>query len=270
MEQTKFIPTIKIDLNALPSRGVVYPKHATIEYRGYLFGELQEINGSKGRTFVDTMKDAMAGITTTGMRVEDITLPDAVYLGILRRMSSCGTSEFEIKYSCRVGNCAEVNTHIFSQNNISFNDLEIDGLGVSFELSNEKKYELAPMTYGDFLQLAYGVRGSTLKGDLLKNKTAILAIMCKNHKFDSVYHDFYNLSNQDDIDTIKEANEALHHDLKPLDATCKKCGFKNKVVLEGRDSLIKPFRSGGSADRKRIHIIKRVEPKSLSHEEDGV
>lgn len=269
MDQSKFIPTIKIDFNSLPSKGSTYPKHASISYRGYLFGELQEINGSKGRTFVDSMRDAMSGISVTGMSVEDITLPDAVYLAILRRMSSCGTSEFEIKYSCR--KCSSLEAHIFSQTNISFNDLAIDGVGVGFELSNGKKYELSPMTYGDFLQLATGVRGSRLgKKELLRDKTAVLAIMCRNLRFDEVYEDFYNLTNPEDIDTIKEANLALHHDLKPLDATCRKCGQQNAVVLEGRDSLIRPFRAGGSADRKRIHTIKRAQPQSLSHEDDGV
>jgi hypothetical protein len=270
MDTSKFIPSIKLSVSRLPSGGKTYPKNVQISYRGYLFGELQEINGSKGRPLLDTMKDAMSGVTTLGMDTTALTLPDAVYLGILRRMSTTGASEFEIKYVCRNDKCRELNTHTFSQQNISFNDLAIDGVGVKIELTNGKTYELSPLTFGDFIRLANGIPGSKVKGELIKNKTATLAIMCRNMPFDEVYNDFYTITHPEDIEAIREVNELLHHDLKPLDAICKKCGHANKVVLEGRDSLITPFRGGGSSDRKRVHIIKRTEPQSLSHEDDGV
>lgn len=270
MNEPKFIPKIKIDVKDLPSKGKTYPRNAEISYRGYLFGEIQEINSSKGRTFLDNLKSALSGITCVGMNVTDITLPDAVYLAILRRMSSCGTSDFEIKYICGNPSCKKVNSRVFNQNSISFNDLAIDGEGIELELSDGNKYAFKPMTYGDFLALTRGNKDIKNGQDLTRDKVAVMAVMVRNRLFSETYNNFFNLTSDEDFELLNEINSMLHHDLQPLSHKCDSCGFENSVTLEGRDSLITPFRKGGKSLRERIHIIKRTEPKSLSHEDDGV
>jgi hypothetical protein len=261
-------PRVVITLDRLPSKGKCYPPDAIIEYRGYLFGELQELNNSKGLSLVDIFEKAMSGIHTLRLPKDDITLPDATYLTIARRLSSLGTNDFEVKHKCV--SCGTVNSKQFNQMDLDFDDLQIDGKGIELTLSNEKVYYFTPLTYGDFKKLLNNTISSVIKGDLARNPTAIYASMVRNHKFDEAYTDFYNLTNYDDIEDLKKVNTLLGHDLKPLQYDCVKCGTANSIKLEGRDSLITPFRDERHTHRERIRIVTTPKLEPVSHQATGV
>lgn len=264
------IPEIKLKPVNLPSKGKSYPENVEISYRGYLFGELQFLNASKGLSIKDLLENIAKGIKVQGISLLDLTLPDLTYIGIARRMSTFGATEFEIKHSCRA--CNAPIKKVFTQMDITFNDLSLDGYGVEMELTTGKTYLFSPLTYGDFLKLFNGTISATKRENLVKDKLAVLAAMCRNHNFDTVYTDLYNITNQDDIDAIDEVNKQLHHDVKPLKHICEnpKCGAENAISLEGRDFLINPFRGGREASKPRVRSVQRVKPQPLSHKDDGV
>jgi hypothetical protein len=263
MESNGFVPTIAVTPDKLPSKGKCYPDGVQIRYRGYLFGEVQQINASKGNSFIDMLKNSMAGVEVTGMQKEVITLPDAMYLSILRKLSTVGSNEFKLKYACR--HCAEINERVFTQMELQFNDLEVDATSVAVTLSNGVEYVFSPLTFGDTVRLAEGKISSLKKGNLLSDRTANYAAMCRNLTFDKAYTSLFNISSQDDFEILEEIDKLFRHDLKPLIGKCAKCEKENSLVLEGRDSLITPFRAGGETARDKLRLIKRPASEPVSN-----
>jgi hypothetical protein len=267
MEQ-QFVPWIELPVKNLPSGGKCYPEGTEISYQGYLFGDLLMINASKGWDVMKRLEEASKGIKSNKVSVEQLTFPDIVYLSMLRRMSSLGSSEFETKYICR--KCNKPSSKVFSQMDVSFNDMEFEGETLEVILSDESKMRFSPLTFGDAKRLHNGTASRFKKENLSSDTTAVYAIMCRNMPFDDAYNKIYNISNSDDAEVFNVMNEMFGHDLKPLTSSCNNCGHENKLVLEGRDSLITPFRRGESTTGPRISVIKRTKPKPLSHEADGV
>jgi hypothetical protein len=267
---SQFIPTIELSPPKLPSGGKCYPRNVKVSYRGYLFGEIQNFNASKNLSLADILKRTLDGIAVSGMAKESLTFPDVLYIGVLRKLSSVGTSEFSIKHICK--KCGTVNERRFGYVDLSFNDMEFEGEALELQLSNNKTFLLSPLTVGDVLKLKSGYASKFRKEDLSGDRIANFSIMVRNAEFDEVYKELYNLTDIDDRDALLEIDKIFNHDLKPLEVVCSndKCKFEDKLVIEGREALIGPFRGGRTADRNRVRVIKRTEPQSLSHQVDGV
>lgn len=264
-------PTLKVPVSVLPSGGKSYPSRVEINYRGYTFGELQNLNTSKGMHVLEILSKALDGFDIEGMSKTDLTFPDCTYLSILRKLSSIGANDVEIRYVCGASKCGHVNSHVFTQMDIQFTDMEFEGKSIEMELSNGKSYSMSPMTIGDAQMLKSGSLSKYHKDkDLLRDKVALLAIMCRNHSFDETYSDFSRTTDAKDYDALEDIEKMFYHDIKPLTATCSKCGRNNTVSLEGREQLIMPFRERGKTDRNRFRVVPRDECKPLPLEEDGV
>ena len=261
-KQENYVPYINLPMTKLPSKGKCYPDQAKISYRGYLFGEIQQISGGKNHDMLDMFANVMVGIEVEGMDKDQITFPDLLYTAILRKMSTLGSSEFSIGGRCR--KCGEDYDRVFSQIDLSFSDLEIDGDHIELEVESGDKLVFTPLTYSDIQRLNSGKLLNNKK-DLMHDSVANFAIMCRNHTFNNAYNIINKLSHHEDIENMNEIDHMLSHGLKPLKHKCDACEFENTIVLEGRDSFITPFRSGGEANRHKLRVGKRAVPQPLSH-----
>lgn len=225
-EKLRFFPEMIAEI--LPSQFKVYPKGTVIKYRPYAFGEIKKFNQS-GKSMLDVFQTAMEGVTVEGMKLEDITYSDALYVSLLRKISSLGDTRFKVTYIC--SSCGKPVTDSVESTKIGFDELNVPKLPVIAELSTGS-LAFSPMTYGSFIKLA--------KDKNTNDEVAILAMMCVNKSFDEAYNLIYNASAGEGM-VLEHVDKLLYHGLQRIKFKCGNCGQEDKVALDGRDALIGPF-----------------------------
>lgn len=259
------VSEIKVDLEHLPSKGKAYPKGTKISYVTYTWGQIQEMSTSR-LDYVGYLKKCMLGVRGN-MNPLDITLADAMYLIMLRKISTLGGSEFTVPWTCYNQKCKSENTKNFTQNDIHFNDMQAEECPLGFELESGKALEFAPLTVGNFIKLMDGTISKEYAHikDLYKQKVAVLAATITNMKFDDAYALLQSTEiTQSDGEVIEEIDRLLSHDVQKLDDTCPSCGATISISLEGKESLFRTRDSGKSDVRDRIRFGKRVESASVT------
>lgn len=273
------LPTVTVQPNTLPSKGLTYPKGTYFTYTGYTYGEVQMISGSKKMTYAEVMRRAHSAIRPQGTRMNpnDMTLFDVLYIGIARKLSTLGGNEFEISAMCDAKKCNTEYKLTFNQKDIKFKDIEAVELPLSVTLSTGVELVFSPITIGDFYELSeggmfYKVMGLKANGNktLFDDAIAVKAAQVKNMKFMEAYEIIKNITDGEDAEVMDEIDKILLHNMEPLEHTCEACGRVNRLQLEGKESLIKPFRTGESTIRNRIRFGQGASPKSVSPETSGI
>lgn len=238
-EKLRFFP--EITAGVLPSQFKAYPKDVIIKYRPYAFGEIKKFNQG-GKSMLDVFQMAMDGVTVEGMNLDDITYSDALYISLLRKISSLGDTRFKVTYIC--SSCGKPVTDAIESTKIGFDELEVPELPVVVEMSSGALH-FKPMTYGSFIKLA--------KEKKTNDVIAILAVMCTNKPYDEAYNLIYNASAGDGM-VLEHVDKLLYHGLQRLPFKCGNCGFEDKVALDGRDALIGPFRELDEYVKSRVRF----------------
>jgi hypothetical protein len=271
------LPTVTLQPESLPSKGKSYPKGVSFTYTGYTYGEVQMISSSKKMSYVDIMRRAHQSIRVQGTRMNpnDMTMFDVLYLAIARKLSTLGSNEFEISLICEAKKCNKEFKHIFSQKDIKFKDIEAPELPLKVELMNKAEMVFSPLTIGDFYELSEGgqlFKALSGKGDQnpFRDPIAVKAAQVRNMKFLEAYETIKNITDPDDSELMDEIDTMLMHNLEPLEHTCEACGRVNRLQLEGKESLIKPFRTGGSTVRNRIRYGNGDATQPVAPKADGV
>jgi hypothetical protein len=256
------IPWIEVDVaTKLPSRGIPYPEGTKVKYRTYSFGEVKMSAAVSGGApqIVQIMENTMKGIETTGISKDQLTFLDVLYLGVLRKVSTLRNGEYEVPFSCT--ECGTVGKHKFNENQLDFQSLseDITQLPLVVTLAG-REVHFGPLRVREFLALQRGRYQKDIGGE--PDRVSLIALMITNMDFKESYALLYGLRDPDDIDAVDEVDKMLMHDLKPLTAVCQAvseknglvCNAKNEIVLQGREQLIRPFRTGDKPVRSRISI----------------
>lgn len=257
----KFIPEFSVVVENLPSGGVFYPSGVSIKYKTYSFGEVQKASTSSAN-IAHSVQLAVDGITTEGMPKDRLTLFDALYLGIMRKISSMGELKFEMPFICR--GCGQQTKGIFTHKDINFRDLPEEVVPPIEAEVGGRTLQFAPMTVRQFLDLHGGRYNPHLVNGKI-DKTAIYATMIKNLDFKDAIALLSVPMSPDDLETLSEIDKLLVHDVQPLEVICKmqvtnkagekvECGTQNALKLEGREALLRPFRDGEAPARARIRF----------------
>jgi len=250
----KELPTINLaTTKALPSKFILYPKDASIKYRPYSFGEIKSISQSK-MTITEQLEKVLSGVECNFDK-KRLTLSDLLYLGLLRKISTLGTTKFIINYVC--GECRSQIRRTISSDDLEFKDLEIPDFPVIADLSIGE-YHFNPLTVEDFYRLhELGKSQDTI---------AALAMQCSNKSFEEAYKAFYNCTNMNDAQLLNEVDKVLDHGLKPITVKCtnsadgKTCGcsHENVIALDGdggkSELILTPFRESEGSSRNRIRF----------------
>jgi len=264
MTESTFLPEIEVDPKKLPSRGLAYPPSAKISYRTYSHGEIRVVSTST--VGIDnSLKNALSGITTS-FGNDSLTLQDAVYISIMRKISTLNTMKFEVPFAC--SKCSEPDKKLFSEKDIEFEDIsnEIESLPLEIEIQG-KTLSISPMTVREFRDLKNGKYNAIIVGGEI-DKVSAQAVMVKNLPFKESYELLYGVKDPEDMDLLDYLDKALYHDMKPLKATCRneikgvKCNTTNYIKLGGRDALISPFRESEGTPRARIRFKSASKPES--------
>lgn len=254
-ENESVIPWIEVDVKTLPSRGLPYPEGSKLKYRTYSFGEVKMASISSPE-IVELVESTMKGIETQVLQKEKLTFLDVLYIGILRKISTVRDGQYEVPYICNA--CEAQGKAVFSARSLEFNSLseDIKVLPLVGQISG-MSLEFMPLTVKDFLTLQKGRWQKVIVGGE-PDRVSLHAMMVQNLDFEAAYKFLYGLTAQDDIDVVEEIDKMLLHDIKPISAACKNeikgviCNHENKILLQGREQLIRPFRDGESSVRSRI------------------
>jgi hypothetical protein len=243
-DNRKYFPEMGVAVDKLPSKSLAYPPGSTIHYRPYSFGEVKKISQMKSLTDIELFDFALDGVTTSFDK-ERLTMPDILYIGLLRKISTVGVTNASIHCIC--SKCKNRVSKQFSIQDIDFHDMKAPDLPVIVTLSNQTM-EFSPLSLGAFRKL-YAMK----KHD---DEIAIYAAQCLNLTFEEAYKLIYN-ANAADHTLLEEVDEYMYHSLAPVDVQCE-CGAKNKIEPDGEAALIAPFRVDEGATRSRIQFGKRA------------
>jgi len=237
------LPDIYLKLDSLPSKSLSYPNTSTIKYRPYTFGELKRFSQSKGLTFRENLDICMSGIETSFDK-NDLTLSDVLYIGVLRRLSTLGTSKVQCPYVCPL--CHTPNTRILEMTDLEFEDLQVPELPLVAEFSFGE-LEFQPITVGNYQKLIQ------LGKD--EDEVAGMAMQCIDLDFDKAL-ELFGSAVHDDAELLNEVDKVLFHGLKSIPSTCKNsgCGFVAQIELDGGQALLMPFRERAVDVKSRIHF----------------
>ena len=252
------MPWIELRVENLPSRGVGYPKGSVIKYRPYTHGEMRQFSIQTASP-AQSIEMAVSGLDVQGFDKMKLSILDAFYIGLLRKVSTMSGLQVQVPYVCE--GCGKLNEKIFTNADIEFEDLssEVSSLPLIADLGGQEVH-FNLLSVKDFLDLERGRYNKDIPGGK-PNALAVEALMVENLSFDKAYNLLYNLTNEEDIEVLEEVDQLLKHDIKPLKARCtqadedkKVCNHLNLVKLEGREALIRPFRGGDRNTRARIRF----------------
>jgi len=267
-----YLPEIKLKVDRLPSKGLAYPPGATIKHRPFTFGEIKKISQSRLDT-KEKFEFILSGIECSFDKL-DLTLPDFMYIGFLRRISTLGTSEGVLIVKCP--HCKKDHREKIevgsSKNHIDFNDIKAEALPVIVELADRREYYFQPITLRKLFEL---LDGNKEVNDPILLMAAQCSLIKEGKKeyipdIEEVYKIIENVLPEDGL-MLAEVDEYLAHSIKPLKLICKNkladdqtCGQEMSVELDGGDALLLPFRGDKESTQRRIRFGTKVQHKSGS------
>lgn len=235
------------DLTHLPSQGKAYPEGARVRYRPYTLGESVFVENSD-LTLEQTYRFILKGLDLTFDPML-LTLPDALYIGLMRRLQTLGDTKVTVNSTCP--HCGGLNQTATETTALEFDDLAVPALPIRVPLCGGK-HAFSPLTVADYLELDR----LKLVGDIV----AVYAIQCRTLPFSEAHALFENLTDARDVRMLHEVDKLLHHELKPLTIKCPQplaakpgeaeqtCGGLYPVNLDNVSSaFVLPFR-GWAAD----------------------
>lgn len=238
-----------IQVKDLPSKGLSYPANFNITYRPFTYGEVKQYSTSH-IPLQNIVKELMNGIEANFDKYS-ITLMDFLFIILLRRISTLGSTNLKLTYFC--SSCREENTETIKLNDIEFKDLEVKKLPLVLKINEKERYEFTPLTVGDYIELL------DMKKD--NDDIAVMAKQMRNVDYKEAYEIISNEYRPDVIEIYTEIDKKLNHGVKPVKFKCKKCQFENEVNLDtGGDSfLLDKFCSSQRPNSLRIVLDEGVE-----------
>jgi len=246
-----YLPSININPEELPSKGVFYPEKASIKYYPYTFEEVKIFSQSKMESN-DRFNFVLQGIETNFDK-HQLTVSDFMYLGILRNISTLETKKLSVMFYCST--CEKENTATEEITNFEFDELKDIKLPYIKEFSFGK-YEFKPLTVEMMMAL--------IDNNLYKDEFAIATIQsimdldAKNvsEQFIETYNKFKYAKLEDGV-IFEEIAKELYHGVMPKEFICKECNNTSKILIDGGDGdvFISPFREPTKSNSAGIRTI---------------
>ena len=237
---TQKIKSALIELTELPSKFLPYGGGSKIFYRPYTYRELDNYNDSTIGV-AESLKFILEGVHTENMDKSNVTLGDFLYIGLLRKVSSLGTAEFQVTSSHNGKPISKVLTY----EDIVFDDLEMEKLPVV--LSLEQELHFRPITIGQYLSL--------VDKELETDERALLAIQCVNLKFEEAYS-IINEALGKEIVYLKEIDKLLYHSVLPISVNFTLNGKEvhKNIEIDDPHVLVFPFSRSEELERTPIRF----------------
>lgn len=251
-ERNPSLPTIKFaNVEHLPSAGKAYPPGTRISYRPYTLGESVHAEASR-LDMRGTYDLILKGVDCGTMDKFKLTLPDVLFLGLVRKIASLGTTKVNLTTTCPF--CKGMNRTPVECSALDFEDLQVPELPIVVDFSFGS-HEFRPLTLESYLDL--------LDRSLEEDFVAIMAAQCAtNLPLNDRIEMIRSMTDPEDISLVKQIDEMLHHQLKPIPIVCpqetdqleedgrvRTCGRRYPVALDDVSAaFVLPF-SGRPGER---------------------
>jgi hypothetical protein len=235
-----------VSVKRLPSNFLAYPDDVKISYKTYRWGDVKRVSSTKyeEKTLIPfiSLGIKVSSIAEPEFQINDLTLSDFLYIGLLRKLSTFGTEKFRLSTACV--KCDSEITKEIPWNKLEFDELEMKKLPVMLTLTNGALLKFNPLTVKHYLELLE----EEAENDEIK-------AMFKSLVGKSVisYENFHDLPLDDGRD-IDEINDILYHGLEDIICECPKCEYKNRVSVDGKETLLRPAIPSQEAKASRIHV----------------
>ena len=231
----------------LPSKGLAYPEGWSISFRSFSYGEIEKV--AQTFSLVDMYEIGLAGMETEGFDKRDMTLQDFLYMFLLRRIQTMGTSRVQLATVCPL--CEQNNVGVYSTHEFDFDELEIPSLPITASMS-DREVKFAPMTIGRWIDVLQEHQGESVSRVEFQAHSMNLAMPEVSYKECEEY--LAAIEDPDDISVLNEIDKMMYHgakifefkcnqDVEVTDESSETCGFtyrvKSSSVLE---SFVYPFR----------------------------
>lgn len=229
-----FIPSIEV--KAIPSGFIPYPKGTKIYYQPCTMGELKKM--SQDEISLDKKYEyILGGITVEGMDKMQLTVSDVLYLSMLRKLSIPGVDSVTITKRCK--HCGE----FILGKKVLLAEVEFEDLKTQLPLSVEIegiKYSFSPLTIGAVLKL--NESGEELTDSVLMANTCVAPSVEKALAMITRLNEVLPYNNPD-LAVLNKIDTMLYHGVAPINLTCDHCGLENKVHLDEEEKgvLVLPF-----------------------------
>lgn len=240
--QKSKLPISAFTLSKLPSKGLPYPENVTISYRPYTFSEVKKVSDSK-LTEKQMYEFIMNGIYVEGMDTDELTLGDANYLALYRKLSVLGqNSSLKVIHPC--ANCGTKNEKVIKIAELNPQFISAPDLPACAHIM-DTKFGFEPLTISDYFKLDEMISTGEYDEDF-----ATWAMMCTTHEFDEVYDSLDNMYSVDEMDNLEKIDKYLNHGIKNYKMKCKNadekgedfCDHVTEVRLDGGQAVLLPFR----------------------------
>lgn len=229
----------QVEVDDVPSRKLPYGKNAVISYRPYTFRELDIFNDST-LSADERIKFILAGMFIDGGEASELTLPDFLYLGLLRKISSLGTAKFTVTLPDSAA------SRVLDFSDINFDYLEVPELPVSVTLSDGGELDFMPLTVGRYLEN---------KGRDRDNERSRIAMQCVNLDREKAQRMVDDATGRDLL-LFTEVDKLLFHGVLPVTLKFKDKGNERSASVEIDDprSLVWPFRGDEDSVKNSIRF----------------
>lgn len=243
------VPDINLTIDTLPSKSLSYPNGSVITYRPYTYGEVKYITQSK-LSAKQNLEYVMKGITSS-FDLLDLTVADLLYIGLLRKISTLGSTQLTVPYTCPA--CHTPNKLDFKTKDLEFEDLEIPELPLIADFS-VGEIEFMPLTVGGYFKLL----------EMKKEDDSLYCLAIQSNKpVEEAYKLFYGLQPQDG-QLLEQVDKMLYHGIMPMKNTCRntECKHVTSLELDGGEHLVLPFRQDKKPTESRIRFGSKAAHKS--------
>ena len=239
-ELAKHIPVVEVD--DLPSNFVPYPPGSKITYTPYTFGEVLSVNESH-MTLKQQFEEVLSGINTTGFPKNQLTVPDFLFIGLKRKISTLDTTTFTAAFLCRKEDCRYTNQIQLTTAMFEFEYMAAPKLPVVVkDFPNLGKLIFDPLRVSEYLELM----------EMEKDHQAyMLARMCRNQDFLKACDAFFYATGQP-ARTLRRVDAQLFHGLNPIPVNCPACKQSSELKLDGWEAILIPFRGQDEPDEDLI------------------
>jgi len=260
---TNNLPVVNLKVGSLPSRSLSYPKNCEILYRPYTFGEIKKINQSKNASLKQQFDQVLTGIDCSFDKME-LTVSDALYIGLLRKLSTLSKIRVRFRYKCN--KCKNEPEYTMDSQDLEFDDLlsDYDDSSAQLPIVGEFSFgelEFVPLTLNNYYKMVD-------KG-LEHDESAKIAYECNNKDFEEVFQLINNMSDHEDMILLDEIDKMIYHGLKPVKFRCKTkigddkvCDNSITVELDGGEALLLPFREREGNVKRRIRLGSKAKHQS--------
>jgi len=239
------VPVIGID--DLPSNFLPYPSDVVIQYTPYTYGEVLDLNQPNLKNW-QKFSLMLKGVRTTGMDVRDLTLMDFMYIGVARKVSTLGQSEFRALFTCKNEDCGERNDAVINTTMLDFEYIKAAKLPLVLKsLAGHSNLAFSPVTIGQMIDMWSSGNDSTAH-----MMAAQLCGQVRDGKLEPVdqgvvFRAIYNAMG-DDARHLRMVDEWLFHGLNPIQLRCSRCQTLSSIELDSWEAVLIPFRGQAESD----------------------